>query len=55
MNFKMNRTQKAGIVLMLIGTATYFLIGEAYEWVAGAMCGAGFGLLFFFGPKKAGI
>lgn len=48
----MNTAKKIGLVLIIGGIAIYYLAPEVYRWIPGAMCGAGFGLLLFFGPKK---
>ena len=48
----MNTARIIGFALIVLGIALYFLIPQVYGWIPGAMWGAGFGLVLFFGPKK---
>lgn len=49
----LTKAKKVGIILLLAGIILYFLINQSYQWIPGALCGAGFALLFLFGAKKA--
>lgn len=43
----MKNLRIGGAIVMLLGLSVYFLAGKDLETIAGAICGAGFGLVVY--------